>query len=596
MFVLQVIQGPYKDQAIQISQDDKISIGRSGACTFRFTDTQMSGRHAKFTWDSDGFAVADLGSSNGTQVNGERIRHQTSLRLGDHIQTGNTIFQLRELDLEAEGLDLMAAVDPGAGGMLAFDDQNTEMVQRGMVLSGIAMPQVSTPPPVTQAKILGLGPIKTTMFKAVTSAVIDGEVMSETSNLKLEVQSGAQGAKVVVKRDEHLDPFWALPVTIGREYASSIPLQDRSVSLRHAVIEVRDGRYLIRDDGSSNGVYVNKRRVVEHFLADGDVITIGAYILIVVLGDACLGLNVQAPQIQDRSHSTQGPRSSLGMLSSEESSKKKKKKKASELVWYATSDLDRGVFRFRAALMALVLGTGLVVWMLASGDSQMLAGNQLSRHHEDTTFVEQAEAFGRDRCTACHIGAGRIATLKCLDCHPDSRPTAGHVSEDLPCNGCHLDHLGTEYVSAPVAMVLCTECHGAPHQDMARVQPKLVVGFKIDAKADVDFHLAHETEQVFCLSCHDPVNHGPKGDIRGTCGGCHAPEDPVAQDCHLCHSAHPDQETPDFQMAVAQTNKPPRFALSGIGWSFGLLVLSFLVAAMLPRKRKVEVELPEERI
>lgn len=587
MFVLQVIQGPYKDQAIQLSQGEKISVGRSGACTFRIQDKQMSGRHAEFTWDSDGFGVADLGSSNGTQVNGERIHRKRGLRLGDHIQVGNTIFQLKELDLEVDHVQLMEPVAPG--GMLAFDAQRTEMVARGMVVSGVIKP--SEP---TQAKILGIGPIKTVMARAVVSAVIDDDIVSATATLKQQVESGAQGAKVVVRRDDRLDPFWTLPVTIGREHASGIVLEDRSVSLRHAVIELRDGRYLIRDVGSSNGVYVNKQRVVEHALQDGDVMSVGAYIMIVVLGDACLGLNVQAPQLGDQKAASRRA-TNLGVLADDDGQAPKKKKKASELVWYATSDLDRGVFRFRAAMMALLLGMGLTGWMLASGDSEVLAGNRLSRPHEDSEFVQQAEAFGRDRCTACHIGAGRIATLKCLDCHPDNRPTLGHAAEDLPCNGCHLDHLGPDYRSAAAATLLCVQCHDLPHEDLARVKPKLVAGFDLQAPGDVDFHLSHQQEGVFCLSCHDPVAQPGNKGIRGTCGGCHAPEHPVAEDCKLCHLAHPDRDPAPFVAQVAPRS-PPRFALEGVVWSFGLLVLSFLVAAILPRKRKVQVELPEERV
>ena len=67
MFVLQVIQGPYKDQAIQLAEGEKISIGRSGACTYRFDDKQMSGRHLEVTWDDEGFgARATRNRCNGT--------------------------------------------------------------------------------------------------------------------------------------------------------------------------------------------------------------------------------------------------------------------------------------------------------------------------------------------------------------------------------------------------------------------------------------------------------------------------------------------------------------------------------------------------
>jgi len=599
VFVLQVIQGPYKDQAIQLAQGEKISLGRSGACTYRFEDKQMSGRHVEVTWDDEGFGARDLGSSNGTQVNGERIDRKTGLRLGDHLQAGNTIFQLKEIDVEVEGIDLLEKVPEG--GMLAFDAKRTEMVQRGIVLSGVSPPPViGAPNEPTRPKILGFGPVKTVMARAVASAVVDDDIVTETADLKQKVEAGAQGAKAVVMRDERLDPFWSLPITIGREHSSGIVLEDRSVSLRHAVIDFRDGRYLIRDVGSSNGIYVNKQRVVEQALEDGDVISVGAYAMIVVLGASCLGLNVQPPRIEDAEAPRSKSATRLGVIDqplagADGAPGKKKKKKASELVWYATSDLDRGVFRFRAAMMGLLLGMGLTVWMLGAGDSEVLAGNQLGDHHEGTKFVEQAEAFGRDRCTACHIGAGRIATLKCLDCHPDNRPTVGHVAQDIPCNSCHLDHLGAGYQSAAAAALACKECHGRPHEELERTQPKLVATFDREAEGDVDFHLKHQSEGVFCLTCHDPVTHQRGKGIRGSCGQCHAPEDPTSKDCQLCHTAHPDRDPPPFYEAVAPV-EPPRFAANGFIWSVGLLVLAFLVAGILPRKRKVEVEMPEERV
>ena len=62
---------------------------------------------------------------------------------------------------------------------------------------------------------------------------------------------------------------------IGRSPGSDIQLDDQSVSRRHAVIAHRDGRTLLLDDRSLNGIYVNGRRVSEAVLNDGDWIAIG---------------------------------------------------------------------------------------------------------------------------------------------------------------------------------------------------------------------------------------------------------------------------------------------------------------------------------
>jgi len=62
---------------------------------------------------------------------------------------------------------------------------------------------------------------------------------------------------------------------IGRSEDSEIVLVDPSVSRAHAVVEVRGGEPVVRDVGSTNGTYVNGRRVRSHPLRDGDEILFG---------------------------------------------------------------------------------------------------------------------------------------------------------------------------------------------------------------------------------------------------------------------------------------------------------------------------------
>jgi len=69
-------------------------------------------------------------------------------------------------------------------------------------------------------------------------------------------------------------------ITIGRE-GSDIVLDNPQVSRNHAIIERgTDGRHALRDIGSTNGTFVNGQRVVQHTLARGDVIQIGAFKLV----------------------------------------------------------------------------------------------------------------------------------------------------------------------------------------------------------------------------------------------------------------------------------------------------------------------------
>jgi pSer/pThr/pTyr-binding forkhead associated (FHA) protein len=61
--------------------------------------------------------------------------------------------------------------------------------------------------------------------------------------------------------------------SIGRLESNDISIREQHVSRQHAVINYRDGIFMITDLGSANGVYVNDRRISEPFpLASGDVI------------------------------------------------------------------------------------------------------------------------------------------------------------------------------------------------------------------------------------------------------------------------------------------------------------------------------------
>ena len=66
-----------------------IVIGRSRECDLRVTDGNASRRHAEVMQENEGYVVVDLGSTNGTELNGRRITRET-LSDGDRITIGAT--------------------------------------------------------------------------------------------------------------------------------------------------------------------------------------------------------------------------------------------------------------------------------------------------------------------------------------------------------------------------------------------------------------------------------------------------------------------------------------------------------------------------
>jgi hypothetical protein len=79
----------------------------------------------------------------------------------------------------------------------------------------------------------------------------------------------------IEQRDAPSVPLGPDPVLIGRDPQNDVVLDDRRVSRKHAEIRLRLGRYTLYDLQSTNGTYVNGRRVAEKVLDDGDKISVG---------------------------------------------------------------------------------------------------------------------------------------------------------------------------------------------------------------------------------------------------------------------------------------------------------------------------------
>ena len=63
---------------------------------------------------------------------------------------------------------------------------------------------------------------------------------------------------------------------IGRSAQADIPLNDASVSREHSEIKITGETATIKDLGSTNGTFVNNKRIAKHVLKDGDRIQISA--------------------------------------------------------------------------------------------------------------------------------------------------------------------------------------------------------------------------------------------------------------------------------------------------------------------------------
>jgi hypothetical protein len=64
---------------------------------------------------------------------------------------------------------------------------------------------------------------------------------------------------------------------IGRSPDCEIFLDDVTVSRNHAVLIARDGTFVVEDQGSLNGTFVNRRRIESASLEEGDELQVGKY-------------------------------------------------------------------------------------------------------------------------------------------------------------------------------------------------------------------------------------------------------------------------------------------------------------------------------
>lgn len=76
-----------KPRVIQL-QGESFKVGRQSTNAIALRDTSLSRQHCEIRQDGDGFLIADLGSRNGTLVNGVQIKEHT-LEVGDKIEIGN---------------------------------------------------------------------------------------------------------------------------------------------------------------------------------------------------------------------------------------------------------------------------------------------------------------------------------------------------------------------------------------------------------------------------------------------------------------------------------------------------------------------------
>ena len=80
-----------KQEGLTLPLGDGIKIGRAADCQLVLDDDYVSTRHAQIVRADDGYMVEDLGSTNGTYVNNERVTSATPFTTADTLRIGRTL-------------------------------------------------------------------------------------------------------------------------------------------------------------------------------------------------------------------------------------------------------------------------------------------------------------------------------------------------------------------------------------------------------------------------------------------------------------------------------------------------------------------------
>jgi pSer/pThr/pTyr-binding forkhead associated (FHA) protein len=226
-----------------------------------FGDVSVSRHHATILRQAGRYLIQDQGTPAGIAVNGQRVSQQ-GLQDGDEIQLGSvriTFYEKATAGPLRRPVDAprspIAGMPPTAPNVCAFCGSAKDPLT-GACDCSVAEPVGGVSDPFAAA---GAG----WMAEPVSGN------LSSTGAPRLVAVSGPYTGQAF-----EIPPLGGY---IGREPGREVALTaDATASRRHASIAPENGALVLRDEGSSNGTFVNGQRIQEHALQPGDEVRIGA--------------------------------------------------------------------------------------------------------------------------------------------------------------------------------------------------------------------------------------------------------------------------------------------------------------------------------
>jgi pSer/pThr/pTyr-binding forkhead associated (FHA) protein len=244
-------------------------LGRQAECDVLLTEGHASRKHARLMLADGNYWLEDLGSSNGSFVNGSRITGRVRLASGDRLR-----FDVEEFDFRIPAQAGVAAA--------AVASDNSKTVYRApdsAALVAESSGMFKRPGAWADPDALGDAGINKTKFidpaqmKQMASA--PPPLVVNTSSVDgphLQVVSGSRtGLNIRLAVGDSGNAEW----TIGSQADREVQFMDSGVSALHAKIVNEGERWKVLDQMSANGTFVNGKRANVSYLASGDRVRFG---------------------------------------------------------------------------------------------------------------------------------------------------------------------------------------------------------------------------------------------------------------------------------------------------------------------------------
>lgn len=238
MFSIHIIQGFDQGERLEISSKI-VRIGRDSNNDLQVHDSEVSRFHAELQPEGDGFKVVDLGSSNGTFLNGERIT-SAALSSGDRVQLGKTHIVIKEQGT-ADASDF--------SGVVHFDD-NTDV--ESQILESV-VPQFSG----------GILPVNVPL----AAAGEDGQSKSDADSLRSHLQLMYQ-TTVAVSQTLNIDELLERVLTLVFEWVDA----DRAcvLLLDQQTGELSPSLRKDREEVPKSDQLVISKRILDYVIDNGE--------------------------------------------------------------------------------------------------------------------------------------------------------------------------------------------------------------------------------------------------------------------------------------------------------------------------------------